>query len=36
MNFLVGWSKNSIVYKKTSQKKRYQDEATEALKNENK
>ena len=34
MKFLVGWSKNSIVYEKSSQKKRYQDEATEALKSD--
>ena len=34
LTFLVGWSKNSIVYEKRSQKKRYQDVATEALKSD--
>ena len=34
LTFLVGWSKNSLVYEKRSQKKRYQDIATEALKSD--
>ena len=32
MEFLVGWSKNPIVYAKVNQKAQYQDEATSALK----
>ena len=34
MNFLVSWSKNSIVYEKRSQKTQHQDEATAALKSD--
>ena len=32
LEFLVGWSKNPIVYAKVNQKAQYQDEATAALK----
>ena len=36
MEFLVGWSKNPIVYAKVNQKAQYQDEATSALRATNK
>ena len=32
MKFLVGWSKNPIVYAKENQKAQYHDETTAALK----
>ena len=32
MEFLVGWSKNPIVYAKVNKKAQYQDKATSALK----
>ena len=34
LQYLVGWSKNSAVYAKESQKRKYQDEATLALKSD--
>ena len=34
LELLVSWSKNPVVYAKVTQKRKYQDEATEALKSE--
>ena len=34
LQYLVGWSKNSAVYAKETQKRKYQDEATLALKSD--
>ena len=36
MEFLVGWSKNPIVYAKVNQRNQYQDEATAAMKSNKK